>query len=84
MGIPSSPDDAATASTSESKSDRVCDSVYRIGRTWRLSCNVKRSAVLVYGEHLETFQRSHDLRHFELGPDRIHERCEYDHVRVII
>ena len=60
----------------------IHDIVYEYGRRWRFSFNAKKSAVLVYGEDLKTFQKSHDLRHFKLGPDRVHERRVYDHVGV--
>ena len=86
MGIPSSPggyaDDIATACLSKTRSDKVHDIVYKYGRKWRFFFNAKKSAVLVYREVLKTYQKSHDLRHFKLGPDRVHERREYGHVGV--
>ena len=86
MGISSSPggyaDDIATACLSKTRSDRVHDIVYEYGRKWQFSFNAKKSSVLVYGEDLKTYQKSHDLRQFKLGPDRVNERRVYDHVGV--
>ena len=85
-GLKSSPagyaDDLATATTSKGRTDQVNNIVWNYGNTWRFYFNAKKSAVLVYGESVKVNAKNSRDRVFKLGPDRIPERQEYDHVGV--
>ena len=84
--IPSSPagyaDDLATATISKGRTDLVHKMVYEYGRKWRFNFNAKKSAVLVYGETKKQHDRNSLNRVFKLGPEKVPEKFEYDHVGV--
>ena len=84
--IPSTPlgyaDDVATCCLSKQRLDRTMDLVYAHGCTWRYELNAKKSGVLVYGESLKEHKRNSVDRVFKLGPSRVNERVNYDHVGV--
>ena len=75
-------DDVATCCLSKPKLDKAMDIVYRHGCIWRYELNAKKSGVLVYGES----PKEHDLnslnRLFKLGPNKVKERQNYDHVGI--
>ena len=85
-GIPSSPggyaEDLATATTSKIKTDGVHEIVAAYGRKWRFRFIAKKSAVLVYGESKTEHTKHVKFREFKLGPEKVHERENYDHVGV--
>ena len=56
--------------------DGVLDIVYKHSCKWRYDLNTNKSATLVYGEDV------YESRLFLLGPKRIKERSEYDHVGI--
>ena len=58
------------------------DAVYNHGCTWRYDFNARKSGVLVFGENRLTHERNAINRTFELGPARVKEVTEYDHVGV--
>ena len=84
--IPSSPagyaDDLATATTSKVRTDAVHRIVYGYGKKWLFQFNAKKSLVLVYGEKKKAHDFNMAHRVFKLGPERVPEKCEYDHVGV--
>ena len=84
--IPSTPlgyaDDVATCCLSKQRLDKTMDLVYAHGCTWRYELNAKKSGVLVYGESLKEHERNSVDRVFKLGPSRVNERVNYDHVGV--
>ena len=84
--IPASPvgyaDDLAAVSISKRKADNVIDIVYKHRIKWRYDLHADKSAILVYGEDVnEGVTNSHNIN-FMLGPKRIKERKEYDHVGI--
>ena len=84
--IPSSPagyaDDLAAVTISKGRTDAVHKMVYEYGMKWRFSFNAKKSAVLVYGETKKSHDRNSQHRVFKLGPEKVPEKHEYDHVGV--
>ena len=56
------------------------DIVYTHGRTWRYDFNAKKSGVLVFGETAKEHKLNSLERVFQLGPDKVSERTNYDHV----
>ena len=84
--IPSTPqgyaDDLATVCLSKRKMDTVMDTVYRHGCSWRYDFNARKSGVLVFGENRRTHERNSKNRVFKLGPAKVKELFEYDHVGV--
>ena len=75
-------DDLAACCLSKRKTDAVMAAVYDHGCTWRYDFNARKSGVLVYGENLRTHQRNSAMRNFKLGPDKVREMVEYDHVGI--
>ena len=75
-------DDLAAATISKVRRDGINDLVYNYGNTWRFSFDTKKLAVLLYGESIRENTRNSKDRIFRLGPDRIPERQEYDHVGI--
>ena len=84
--VPSTPlgyaDDVATCCLSKFKLDRAMDIVYRHGCVWRYEFNAKKSGVLVYGESKKEHKLNSASRCFKLGPDRVKERVNYEHVGI--
>ena len=84
--IPSSPvgyaDDVASCCLSKYKIDKILDIAYEHSSRWRYNFNPKKCAVLVYGESKETHDKNAPDRIFKLGPHKIPEKVEYDHVGV--
>ena len=83
---PSSPagyaDDLAAATTSKRKTDKVNEIVYNFGNKWRFKFNARKSAVLIYGETKRDNDLNSKNRVFQLVPDRVPEKCEYEHLVV--
>ena len=75
-------DDLATATTSKQRTDAVHQIVYGYGKKWRFHFTAKKSAVLVYGETKRAHDANSAHRVFKLGPERVPEKSEYDHVGV--
>ena len=77
-------DDLTTTAVSKNRTDKIKlnSLVYEYGNKWRCSFNAKKSAVLVYGESLRGNVKNAEHRIFKLGPDRISEKQEYDHVGI--
>ena len=75
-------DDLAAATISKGRTDAIHLMVYEYGRKWRFSFNAKKSAVLVYGENKKSHDRNSQHRIFKLGPEKVPEKHEYDHVGV--
>ena len=75
-------DDLATATVSKCRTDQVHKIVYEYGRKWRFKFNAKKSAVLVYGESKKQHDQNSVHRVFKLGPEKVPEKYEYDHVGV--
>ena len=85
-GIPSSPlgyaDDMATACLSKTKLDNVLKTVYSHSIKWRYSYNAAKSAVMIYGETRNEHAKGKKHRLFKLGPQKVPEKCAYEHVGV--
>ena len=83
-GIKTSPlgyaDDVASASTSKRKTDLVLEIVFRHSCTWRYLFNLKKSAVLVFGEKERENNINSKNRTYMLGKEKIKECTEYDHL----
>ena len=62
--------------------DTVMDTVYRHGCSWRYDFNARKSGVLVFGENRRTHERNSKNRVFKLGPAKVKELFEYDHVGI--
>ena len=75
-------DDIATCCSSKHRTDMAMGIVHDKGCTWRYDLNAKKSGVLVFGETLREHERNSDERIFKLGPDRVKERRNYDHVGI--
>ena len=75
-------DDLAAVCLSKRRTDAVMDAVYNHGCTWRYDFNARKSGVLVFGENRRTHERNASNRTFKLGPARVKEVTEYDHVGV--
>ena len=75
-------DDLATGCINNRKLDRVMEVVYQHGCTWRYEFNAKKSGVLVYGESRTEHIRNARNRAFRLGPAKVNERENYDHVGI--
>ena len=58
------------------------DVVYNHGCTWRYDLNARKSGVLVFGEDRRNHDRNASNRIFKLGPAKVKEVTEYDHVDV--
>ena len=58
------------------------DIVYRHGCTLRYEFNAKKSGVLVYGEDRKEHKHNVQHRAFRLGPAKVSERENYDHVGI--
>ena len=75
-------DDMAARCLSKMKLDRALAMAYDHSVKWQYAYNAKKSSVMVYGET----KREHDLgskyRTYRLGPDRVREDTEYDHVGI--
>ena len=84
--IPSTPqgyaDDLAAACISKRKIDAVMSAMYNHGCTWRYNFNARKSGVLVFGESRRVHERNAVNRRFMLGPAKVREVTEYDHVGV--
>ena len=84
--IPSTPrgyaDDLAAVCLSKRKTDAVMDQVYLHGCTWRYDFNARQSGILVYGENRRAHDRNSINRSFRLGPAKVKEMTEYDHVGI--
>ena len=82
--IPSSPlgyaDDMATACLSKSRIDQVLNMVYSHSTKWRYNYNTAKSAVMIYGETRNENAKRKKHRVFKLGPQKVPEKCSYDHV----
>ena len=74
-------DDVATC-LSKQKLDRAMDVVYDHGCVWHYKLNAKKSGVLVYGESVKEHKSNSICRTFKLGPNRVAERINYDHVGI--
>ena len=83
-GIHTSPlgyaDDMTTASLSKLKADRAIDVVYKHSCKWRYQLNAKKCAILVYGEKPSVKKKFSKYRQYKLGPERVIEKTNYDHV----
>ena len=75
-------DDVATCCLSKHKLDRAMTIVHDHGCTWRYELNAKKSGVLVYGETRREHDRNSIDRIFKLGPNKVKERSNYDHVGI--
>ena len=75
-------DDVATCCPSKRKLDFAMDIVYKHGCAWRYEFNAKKSGVLVYGESVREHECNSVDRCFKLGPDKVKERVNYDHVGI--
>ena len=75
-------DDLATVCLSKRRTDTVMDIVYNHGCKWRYDFNARKSGILVYGENHRAHLRNSKKRLFKLGPARVREVTEYDHVGV--
>ena len=73
-------DDLAAACLNKHKMSQVMDIVYAHGRTWRYDFNAKKSGVLVFGETAKEHKFNSLERDFRLGPFKVSERTDYDHV----
>ena len=58
------------------------DAVYQHGCTWRYDFNARKSGVLVFGEDERRRRINAENRIFKLGPAKVKEVMEYDHVGV--
>ena len=85
-GIPTSPlgyaDDMAASCLTKSKIDYVLRMVYAYSLKWRYKYNASKSAVMIYGETRRENAIGKKNRMFQLGPQRVPEKCSYDHVGV--
>ena len=75
-------DDIAACCLSKQKLDRAIDLVHAHGCTLRYELNAKKSGVLVYGESPKEHERYSLDRIFKLGPNKVNERKNYDHVGI--
>ena len=75
-------DDVATCCLNKQKLDRAMEIVYSHGCVWRYELNAKKSGVLVYGESVKDHKANSICRTFKLGPNRVAERSNYDHVGI--
>ena len=73
---------AAACCITKRKTDAVMDAVYQHGCTWRYDFNARKSGVLVFGESARERQINARNRTFKLGPAKVKEVTEYDHVGV--
>ena len=74
--------DIATCCSSKNRTDRAMSIVHDHGCTWRYDLNAKKSGILVFGETMREHVRNSEERIFKLGPDRVKERQNYDHVGI--
>ena len=85
-GIPTSPlgyaDDMAAACLTKQKIDHVLRMVYAHSLKWRYKYNASKSAVMIYGETRRENAVGKKNRVFKLGPQKVPEKCSYDHVGV--
>ena len=85
-GIPTSPlgytDDMAAACLTKAKIDYVLRMIYAHSLKWRYKYNASKSAVMIYGETRRENTIGKKNRMFKLGPQRVPEKCSYDHVGV--
>ena len=72
----------ATACSSKGKTDKVLQMVYAHSTKWRYKYNASKSAVTIYGETRRENKRGKKHRVFKLGPQKVPEKCAYDHVGV--
>ena len=75
-------DDLATGCYNERLIDRVMEVIYRHGCTWRYEYNARKCGVLVFGESRIENKRRSQTREFLLGPDKVDEKINYDHVGI--
>ena len=75
-------DDLSAACNSKRKMVRVMEIVYAHGRTWRYDFNARKSSVLVFGETNKEHVVNSKVRSFRLGPEKVLEKTNYDHVGV--
>ena len=75
-------DDLAAVCLSKRKTDAVMERVYLHGCTWRYDFNARKSGILVYGENRRAHDRNSINRSFRLGPAKVKEMTEYDHVGI--
>ena len=75
-------DDVATCCLSKQRLDKAMALVHAHGCTWRYDLNAKKSGVLVYGESIKEHECNSVDRIFKLGPNRVNERVNYDHVGI--
>ena len=75
-------DDLAACCVTKRKTDAVMEAVYQHGCTWRYDFNARKSGVLVFGESDRERQTNARNRVFKLGPAKVKEVREYDHVGV--
>ena len=75
-------DDLAACTCAKKSMDNVLQLVENNGRTCRYNFNAKKSEILVYGESKASNKQNALRRVFNLGPDRVGERINYDHVGV--
>ena len=75
-------DDLAAVCLSKRKTDAVMEVVYNHGCTWRYDFNARKSGVLVFGEDRRNHDKNASIRIFKLGPAKVKEVTEYDHVGV--
>ena len=84
-GIPVCPlgyaDDMATTCSSKGKTDKVLQMVYAHSTKWRYKYNASKSAVMIYGETRRESEKG-KKHFFKLGPQKVPEKCAYDHVGV--
>ena len=73
-------DDIASASISERDIDKVLRLADRHSREWRYEFNAKKSAVSVFGKTTRQYEDDAQHRQYLLGPERVKETKEYDHV----
>ena len=75
-------DDLATGCYNERLIDRVMEVIYRHGCTWHYEYNAIKCGVLVFGESRIENRRNSQTREFMLGPDKVAEKINYDHVGI--
>ena len=64
------------------RTNRVNEIFCQLRNKWGFNFNAGESAVLGYGKSLNEKRRNAIDRCFKLGPDRVCEKKEYDHVGI--
>ena len=72
----------AAACPSRLKLDETLSISNNYSKQWEYKYNAKKSAVMIYGEKSHEHKKGKKFRTFRLGPDKVNETIEYDHVGV--